>query len=413
MKLGTPGFIGARLREAREARGMTPQSLADVLGVSRQAISQYEAGQLTPRPDIMEKLPAVLNVRSRFFFRPLQPTESTPFYFRSMAAATKAARARAYWRQEWLHHLIRFVEGYVELPPVKLPDLDLPQDPLQLTLPLIEQAATEVRRFWNLRDGAISDLVLLLENNGIVVSRGELWSEALDAFSRWRDGRPFVFLGSEKGSAVRSRLDAAHELAHLVLHRSVTPEALKRPELFRRIEDQAMYFAGAFLLPAGSFAADVRVVNLELLRALKPTWKVSIGGMLKRAERLDLIPEYQRTALWRSYARRGWKREEPLDRELVPEEPRLLRRAITLLVDEGILSREELLSRFDITGKDIEDLAALPTGYLEPRAPTVRLLEMPRKLRVGDDGEASGRRRTDGERGDIIPFPARRRSGDA
>ena len=42
----------------------------------------------------------------------------------------------------------------------------------------------------------------------------------LDAFCFWRHGRPFVFLNTVK-SAERNRMDCAHELAHLVLHREV------------------------------------------------------------------------------------------------------------------------------------------------------------------------------------------------
>jgi transcriptional regulator with XRE-family HTH domain len=41
---GTPGFVGDRLREAREARGLSAVSLADLLGITRQAISLYESG---------------------------------------------------------------------------------------------------------------------------------------------------------------------------------------------------------------------------------------------------------------------------------------------------------------------------------------------------------------------------------
>ena len=39
MKLGTPGFVGPRLREAREGRGLTAMSLAELLGITRSAIS--------------------------------------------------------------------------------------------------------------------------------------------------------------------------------------------------------------------------------------------------------------------------------------------------------------------------------------------------------------------------------------
>jgi Zn-dependent peptidase ImmA (M78 family)/DNA-binding XRE family transcriptional regulator len=398
MRVGTPGFVGARLREAREARGLTPQQLADILGVSKQTVSQYETTTQTPRPEIMEKLPAVLNVKSRFFFRQPEPDEDTPLFHRSLKAATKLDRLRAKRRQEWQFEVIRLIESLVELPAANVPDLGLPSDPMMLDPTMVEDAATQLRRYWNLGDGIISDLVLLLENNGIVVSRGELWSDQLDAFSRWRRGRPFVFLGSDKESAVRSRLDAAHELGHIVLHRGVTAEHMSRPEVFKRIEEQAFRFGGAFLLPASSFSPLVVAPSLELFRALKPSLRVSIGGMIKRASQLGLIADP--TPLWQKYRRRRWHVEEPLDRELLPEEPRLLRHAVELVVEHRVLSREEMAGRLDIPSKDVEELAGLPAGFLEPRAAAVRLLQLPPR------GPVTGSSSTGST---VLPLPTARR----
>ena len=42
-----------------------------------------------------------------------------------------------------------------------------------------------------------------------------------DALSFWYDGRLFVMLAEDKDNYFRSRFDAAHELAHLVLHPSI------------------------------------------------------------------------------------------------------------------------------------------------------------------------------------------------
>lgn len=401
MRLGTPGFIGTRLREAREARGMSPQQLADVLGVSKQAISQYESALQTPRPEVMDRLPAVLNVKSKFFFLPSSVDEGTPLFHRSLKAATKRDRQRARRRQEWQFEVIAFVESLVELPPLNLPALDLPSDPTDITSEMIESAATSLRRFWNLGDGVISDLVLLLENNGIVVSRGELWADELDAFSRWRRGRPFVFLGSDKESAVRSRLDAAHELAHILLHQSVSDEQLAVREIFNCVETQAFHFAGAFLLPQGSFSSLVSFPSLDLFRALKPSLRVSIGGMLKRAEQLGLISDAR--PLWKKYRRRQWHREEPFDREMLPEQPRVLRHAIELLLEANVTTREEIVSRFGFPAKDIEELAGLPHGYLESAGPPVRLLNFPIR---------NGAVQNDVKNGTVIPFAPRRHAAD-
>ena len=45
----------------------------------------------------------------------------------------------------------------------------------------IEEIATDVRRFWNLGDGPISNVTLLLENNGAIVTRTEMGADNLDA----------------------------------------------------------------------------------------------------------------------------------------------------------------------------------------------------------------------------------------
>lgn len=389
---------------------MTPLSLAEILGVSRQAVSQYESGAQTPRPEVMEKLPAALNVRHRYFFRPLEEGDSTPLFFRSLAAATKDARNRAHRRQEWLLDVLRFIEQLVELPKPDIPAFQLPPDPRDINVEAIESAATNTRRHWGLGDGVISDIVLLLENKGAIVARGELWSEHLDAFSRWHGGRPLLFLASEKGSAVRSRFDAAHELAHLVLHRGVGQESLRRPEIFKLIEWQANRFASAFLMPADRFLREVQFPTLEGFRALKPIMKVSIGAMLKRAIDLGMLPAD--TPLWRSYARRGWRREEPLDREIPPEQPRLLRRAMEVIVRDGGFDSEQILNRFDIPAKDIEELANLPVGFLEPREPSVRLLTL--KAREHGDEPAQGSARSTeppqpARESAVLKFPSRPR----
>ena len=53
MRVGTPGFVGARLAEARQARGLNGTELADLIGVSPQSVSQYEHEKQRPSPDML------------------------------------------------------------------------------------------------------------------------------------------------------------------------------------------------------------------------------------------------------------------------------------------------------------------------------------------------------------------------
>src|SRR5215212_8094956 len=112
MRPGTPGFVGARLREGREARGLTATALSEILDVTRQSVSQYENEQQTPRPEVMQKIEQVLNLPPAFFSRPVvgEPGERKIFY-RSMSSATKHARARMDRRYDWLREITDYLQG--------------------------------------------------------------------------------------------------------------------------------------------------------------------------------------------------------------------------------------------------------------------------------------------------------------
>lgn len=366
MRIGTPGFVGARLREAREVRGLTAVALAEIVGVRPQAISQYETGRSSPSPDVLLRIAAAVNLPEHFFLLPEREHEPGTVFYRSMSAATKGARARAERRFGWLRDIVRYLSDFVALPPANFPALGLPDDPLLLSDGEIEEAAREVRDYWGMRDGPIANMLLLLENQGAVIARDNLGAETLDGLSEFvvAEQRPYIIVGTDKGSPVRWRFDAAHELGHLILHAKVPPERLLRAEHFKRIEEQAHRFAAAFLLPLASFGEDLFAVNLDSLRALKPKWKVSISMMIIRARHAGLISEQAERSLWINYSRRGWRRVEPYDESMEYEEPRLLRRSFELVLSEGGQTPEDVLTGLALPATDVETLCGLPDGYL-------------------------------------------------
>ena len=159
-------------------------------------------------------------------------------------------------------------------------------------------------------------------------------------------------------------MDIAHEIAHLVLHYNVNEDELARK--FDDIEDQAKYLAGALLLPDKSFPAEIFSVSLDGFLALKPRWKVAISAMIMRAQQLHIISEAAAQQLWKYHTTRGWRRREPLDLpiETPVEEPRLLRRAIEMIIDANVRSKKMLLrSDIGLGASDVETMAVLPPGY--------------------------------------------------
>lgn len=353
--------------------GLSAAALADLVGVTRQAISQYENGPQTPAPDVMRRISDRLGLPIHFFLRPCANEEDGPLFYRSMASATRAARLRATARFRWTLDIVSYLRTFVDFPKVNFPALDLPRDPLAIGQSDIEHAATATRRHWRLGDGPISNVALLLQNNGTIVARQDLAADTLDAFSTWADGGqvPYIVLNSGKGSAVRARFNVAHELGHLVIHRFVSEDALARADLFRVIEDQAHAFARAFLMPAKTFAADMVSPTLDCFRSLKPKWKVAIQAMIFRARDLGLVTPDQEEQLRKNLARRGWRLNEPYDDELPTEETKLLPRSVELVVKSRAATWQDIVFQNALPPSVIEELVGLPRDFTDdPDGPT-------------------------------------------
>jgi Zn-dependent peptidase ImmA (M78 family)/DNA-binding XRE family transcriptional regulator len=366
MTTGTPGFVGARLTEARQAFGLTKVALAEMINLTPAAITQYENGPQSPRADVMDRLCDKLGFPRTFFLNLPAQDEDSPLFWRSNASATKIARERCYPRLRWLKEITAYQKQYLEFPKLDLPRLHIPEDFRSLTFSQIDHLAQECREWWNFGSGPIPDLLLEMENSGIVTARINVAADSLDAFSQWASvyESPFVILGKDKASAVRSRFDAAHELFHLLAHRKIDRRRVKNTSDWKLLEEQAHRFAAAFLLPEKSFVDELWAPTLDGMLARKERWKVSVAMMIVRCEHIGIISSDQVKRLWINYNRRGWRGEEPLDNILKFEEPRVLRRGFEALIDENVRSREQIISDLCLPAREIEQLSALPAGYL-------------------------------------------------
>lgn len=366
MNSGTPGFNGERLTEARLARGMSAVDLAQLVGVTPQSISQYEKNKQTPRTDVLDALAFRLNMPRSYFLRPAEAPDCAPIFWRCRETSSNIARARAEIRLRWVKRILGHLAGFLDFPPVQLPKLDLPSDFRLIDRDALEAAALSVRNQWGLGFGPMPDLLLEIENHGIVVSRIHMGAEKQDAFSQVSrvTGIPFMVLSRDKASAVRQRYDAAHELLHILAHQGVEDKRLNTKADNKIIEDQAHYFAGAILLPADQFVQELWAPTLDAMVALKDRWKVSVGVMIKRCEHLGLIDQEAAQRLWINYNRRGWRTQEPLDGKIEKERPRLLRRSVELLLSERVQSVSQILGAVDLKARDIEELCDLDPGLL-------------------------------------------------
>ena len=337
-------FVPERLKEAREARGLTQEELSAKIELSHQAISKYEKNKAIPSTQVLEQLSKLLSVPTHFFLKPKETDISADdvVFFRSRAAATKKSKLAHANRLKWLIEIHRYLETYLDFPTLDIPKYLSSKVYAPIDFEEIDEIAIKVRKHWGLGNGPISNVLLLLEKKGAIVARASFSDYKIDACSVWEpSSRPYIFLGSDK-TAAHSRFDISHELGHLVLHSNLTLSEFNNKENYKRIEKEAHRFASAFLLPASSFGNEVMFTSIEHFAELKKRWKVSIQAMAYRAQQLGLISEFQHINIRKRLAANHWLQQEPLDAEIPFEEPAALKQAIELIVQHNAQTKSAI-----------------------------------------------------------------------
>ncbi len=363
------GFVGERLKTARLYRNMTIQELSEQISVSKQAISQYEKGNIAPKADVVFQLVTKLRFPKDFFFEEISDDMVVGnTFFRALYGSKKLDLETQRIKPLIIFKMYEFLSEYLNLPSIDLPDQNLfdGQSP--------EECARILRSYWKLTGEPITNVVSLLEKKGIVVSSYKTEKMNIDAYTQIyntpKGNRYCVVLGDDKNSYVRRNFDAAHELGHIILH-----EGLKDISEFERsenkeIENEANRFAAEFLLPSKSFYLDLgNATKISSYIDLKKKWKVSIGAMIMRAKHLDRITNQQYQNLYKSLSAKGWRKKEPFDDEWELQKPILFKKSIRILLDHDVLTPVQIVDGlrkhgYPMLSEDIEKLLDLDSGTL-------------------------------------------------
>jgi Zn-dependent peptidase ImmA (M78 family) len=291
-------FCPRRLVLARRRRKWTARLLAERSDVSLNTISRLELGGNLPEDETVEKISKALGFPKEFFFQP-EPIDIdiNAVSFRSFSKMSPKERDAAISAGSLGLELSEWIDKRFKLPPVNLLDLSYETSP--------QAAAMTMRQHWGLGESPIGDLVGLLEFKGVRLFSLSENTAQVNAFSFWRDGKPFVFLNNYR-TAESSIFDSVHELAHLVLHKHGDPKEN------RSAEREANSFASAFLMPEN----DVRsrfpsFISVETVLKGKKRWRVSAMAMAHRLHFLNMLSEWQYKSMCIELGKRGYRTGEP------------------------------------------------------------------------------------------------------
>jgi Zn-dependent peptidase ImmA (M78 family) len=209
-----------------------------------------------------------------------------------------------------------------------------------------------VRKEWGLGERPAPNMVHLLEAHGVRVFALIEECRQVDAFSLWQGDRPYVFLNTTK-SAERSRMDAAHELGHLVLHGGHSATG------GREVEHEAQRFGSAFLMPRRSVLAMApRGGDLSRIIKAKHHWNVAVSNLVYRMHEVKLLTDWQYRSLFVAISSAGYRVSEP--EGMRGETSQVLAKVFESLRSEGI-SKADVANELHI---NVEDLNKITFGLV-------------------------------------------------
>lgn len=305
---GTKEIFGTRLRQAREAEGLSLRKLEEKLGkaVTHAQLAKYEKGIDMPSSATLLALCRSLACTPDQLFRPLHVGVSG-IEFRKRKRwpknKEKAAQAKV---QNGVDRYFE-LEELVGIEPVGLQPLGLPCRSADAA----EMAAEQTRKSWGLGQNPVANVVELLEERHVKVQ--EIESDAqFDGCSGWGKAGttefPVIVLANWlNGDLPRKRFTASHELGHLVMDISGLDN--------KAAESACNRFAGAFLLPQEALFSQLgrhrSRVEWKELAILKKEYGISMAAALHRIHDLGIISDAIAKRMSIERSKRGWRTKEP------------------------------------------------------------------------------------------------------
>jgi Zn-dependent peptidase ImmA (M78 family) len=327
-------FNVERLELARKRRRYTARILAERAGIAPVTLSRIVHKQQVPDECTVAALVAALGFTRAFFEQDdFDPIDASAASFRSLTGMTARERDAALAAGSLAFEVMDWVSERFMLPEPDILDLGHERNPVA--------AARMLRQHWAIGEKPIANMIKLLESKGARVFSLAEDTKNVDAFSCWRNNEPYIFLNTFKSSE-RSRFDAAHELAHLVLHRHGGPQG-------RKAETEANNFASTFLMPQADLVSTIPYVSSvdQIIRA-KKRWGVAAVALAYRLNKLGLMTEWQYIQINRQY-----RSSEP---EGIPAERSTIWQMILTELWKDGLSRSHIAQQLLLPDDELENL---------------------------------------------------------
>ncbi|MBQ3286592.1 MAG: helix-turn-helix domain-containing protein [Firmicutes bacterium] len=317
------------LKYYRLKNQLTKRALAEMVGISPMAVTNYEDGSRNPDIEIVARLANVLGVRVSDFLD--QRDENLVFQhgeFRKNASLKVSQQE--FIREsveEYFGRLMTVVEilgGEVLPDALCCHELILSDDD--------EQNAALLRRYLGFApDGPIENLIGHLENKGILIYECKIENNKFSGMNGLVNNRPYIIFNPNM-STERNRSTIAHELAHLMFD---WPDTMTDND----IEKKANSISGAFLFSKTDAVRELGVRRSSITNAMLIVAKeygISMMLLAIRAKQCGIINEAAARSFYIKANKLGWRTNEPS--RIEAEHPSLFEQLVYRAVNEEEIS---------------------------------------------------------------------------
>ncbi len=341
-------MLGKNIKYYRLKNNMTKKALADAIGVTPMAITNYENDNRQPSMNTLKALARALNIRITDFLA--NNGGELQFSHGKFRKGSKLGTMNQEYIRESVEEyfgrffqIVSFLGGQKFLEPVpEVKKIPWTND--------TEAAAKELRKYLGISmNGPVPNLVEILENKGILVYFIEVDTDYFSGMNGTVNGIPYIAINKNMSPA-RIRSTIIHEIAHFVFE---WPENLPDKDE----ESIATAISGAFLFPAEDVYRELGYKRNTISRAMIMTCKeygISLFMLVKRARLCKIINDSVEKDFYIKASKAGWRKAEP-DWGIQKEEPSLFEQLVYRAVSEEEISvqkgAELLKTSYDAVAK--------------------------------------------------------------
>ncbi len=322
-------MVGKNIKYYRLLNGMTIATLADRVGITKMAISNYENSLRKPDIVTLRKIADVFNLG----IAKLLAQQSGNLVF-SHGPFRKNSDLKASTQELVRESVEQYCNRFMAVVEV-LGDKVLPDAPQCNKIRLSENDEVngkEIRKWLGLSlNGPVGNLVMALENSGFVILRLYVEDKKFSGISGFVNNRPYIVVNIRMNPE-RQRSTIAHELAHLCFEWPVDMDA-------ESVERRANSVMGAFLFPKEDAIRELGIrrstigKDMELVAA---EYGISMLLLAMRAKLIAIITINEHRNFSIQASKIGWRKNEPS--RICEEKATLFEQLAYRAVSEGDIS---------------------------------------------------------------------------